>query len=40
VPDIEAMMKEYYDLRGLDMNGIPKKDRLVDVGLADVAEKL
>jgi len=40
VPDIEAMMKEYYDLRGLDMNGVPKKDRLENVGLADVAAKL
>jgi len=40
VPDIEAMMKEYYDIRGLDMRGIPKKDRLAAVGLADIAEKL
>jgi aldehyde:ferredoxin oxidoreductase len=40
VPDIEAMMKEYYDIRGLDMNGVPLKERLVEVGLADVAEKL
>jgi aldehyde:ferredoxin oxidoreductase len=40
VPDIEAMMKEYYDLRGLDINGVPKKERLADVGLDDVAAKL
>jgi aldehyde:ferredoxin oxidoreductase len=40
VPDIEMMMREYYDIRGLDMQGVPKKERLAEVGLADVAEKL
>jgi len=40
VPDIEAMMKEYYDIRGLDVNGIPKKDKLAEIGLAEMAEKL
>ncbi len=40
VPDIEMMMREYYDIRGLDMHGVPKKERLAEVGLADVAEKL
>jgi aldehyde:ferredoxin oxidoreductase len=40
VPDIEMMMKEYYDIRGLDMSGVPKKERLAEVGLADIAEKL
>lgn len=40
VPDIEMMMKEYYDARGLDMRGYPSKDSLVSVGLADIAEKL
>jgi aldehyde:ferredoxin oxidoreductase len=40
VPDIEAMMKEYYDIRGLEINGVPKKDVLAAAGLADIAEKL
>ncbi len=40
VPDIEAMMKEYYDIRGLEINGVPKKDTLAAAGLADIAEKL
>jgi len=40
VPDIEMMMKEYYDIRGLDMQGLPKKERLAELGLADIAEKL
>ncbi len=40
VPDIEMMMKEYYEMRGLDMKGIAKKDKLAAVGLADIAAKL
>ena len=40
VPDIEMMMKEYYEIRGLDMKGVPTKETLTAVGLADVAEKL
>jgi aldehyde:ferredoxin oxidoreductase len=40
VPDIEMMMKEYYEARGLDGRGFPKKDGLVAVGLADIAERL
>ncbi|GAB4338124.1 MAG: aldehyde ferredoxin oxidoreductase family protein [Candidatus Abyssubacteria bacterium] len=40
VPDIELMMKEYYDLRGLDMKGVPRKDKLTAVGLSAIADKL
>jgi aldehyde:ferredoxin oxidoreductase len=40
VPDIEMMMKEYYDARGLDLRGFPKKENLVAAGLADMADKL
>ncbi len=40
VPDIEMMMKEYYEIRGFDMRGVPKKEKLAEVGLADIAEKL
>jgi aldehyde:ferredoxin oxidoreductase len=40
VPDIEMMMKEYYEIRGLDMNGVPRKETLAAAGLADIADKL
>jgi hypothetical protein len=34
------MMKEYFEIRGLDMNGVPKRETLVASGLADIAEKM
>ncbi|RJP17146.1 MAG: aldehyde ferredoxin oxidoreductase [Candidatus Abyssobacteria bacterium SURF_5] len=40
VPNVEVMMKEYYDLRGLDHKGKPKKERLEAVGLSDIAKRL
>ncbi|RJP73107.1 MAG: aldehyde ferredoxin oxidoreductase [Candidatus Abyssobacteria bacterium SURF_17] len=40
VPDIETMMKEYYEIRGLDLKGKPKKEKLAAVGLSDMAAKL
>ncbi len=40
VPDIELMMKEYYDIRGLDGQGKPKKEKLAAVGLSDIAGRL
>jgi aldehyde:ferredoxin oxidoreductase len=40
VPDIEMMMKEYYDARGLDLRGFPSKGSLIAAGLADIADKL
>ncbi len=40
VPDIEMMMKEYYDIRGLEVSGIVKKAKLKEAGLADIAGKL
>ncbi len=40
VPDIEMMLKEYYDIRGLDLEGIPTRETLERVGLGDIAEKL
>jgi len=40
VPDIEMMMKEYYEIRGLDMQGVPRKETLVAAGLADIVDKL
>lgn len=36
--EIELMLDEYYDTRGWDKNGIPTKEKLVELGLEDVAE--
>jgi aldehyde:ferredoxin oxidoreductase len=40
VPDMELMIKEYIEARGLDERGVPKKETLADLGLVDVAERL
>jgi aldehyde:ferredoxin oxidoreductase len=40
VPDIEKMLKEFYELRGLDANGLPRRDVLEKAGLNDLAQKL
>lgn len=40
VPDMDLMLKEFYNLRGLDKEGIPKKDVLMDLGLGKLAELL
>jgi aldehyde:ferredoxin oxidoreductase len=40
VPDIEKMLKEYYELRGIDVNGFPRRDVLEKAGLGDLAQKL
>ncbi|MCK5514794.1 MAG: hypothetical protein KAJ00_09870, partial [Deltaproteobacteria bacterium] len=36
----EVMLDEYYRLRGWDENGIPKKEKLKELGLDDVADEL
>jgi len=33
VPDIEKMLSEYYELRGLDSDGVPKREALEKAGL-------
>ncbi|MEM4297472.1 MAG: aldehyde ferredoxin oxidoreductase C-terminal domain-containing protein, partial [Nitrososphaerota archaeon] len=33
----EKMLQEYYRIKGWDESGIPKKERLVQLGLDDVA---
>ncbi len=33
VPDIEKMLSEYYELRGLDSHGVPKRETLEKAGL-------
>ncbi len=38
---LEEMLNEYYELRGWDKStGIPKKDKLIQLGLTDAAEKI
>lgn len=39
-PDLEKMREEYYTLRGIDANGIPKREVLANAGLPDLAERL
>ena len=39
--DLKVMLDEYYTLRGWDLNtGIPTRDKLVELGLDDVADQL
>jgi len=40
VPNMELMLKEYYEVRGLDANGRPLKEKLNSLGLSDLAAKL
>ncbi|MDI6753198.1 MAG: aldehyde ferredoxin oxidoreductase family protein [Thermodesulfobacteriota bacterium] len=37
---VNRMLDEYYELRGWDSNGIPKEEKLRELGLAEVAEDL
>jgi len=40
VPDVEKLLREYYELRGLDQDGKPKKEVLIKAGLDELAKKL
>ena len=40
VPDMELMLNEFYEIRGLDSNGRPGKDKLGSLGLGDLAAKI
>ena len=40
VPDVEKLLREYYEIRGLDGGGKPKKEVLIKAGLENLAEKL
>lgn len=40
VPDIELMLKEYYELRKLNASGYPSREKLESVGLSDLAQRL
>ncbi|PIU55897.1 MAG: hypothetical protein COS88_03610, partial [Chloroflexi bacterium CG07_land_8_20_14_0_80_51_10] len=40
VPGMDLMLREYYELRGIDSNGRPKKQKLIDLNLTDLDAKL
>jgi aldehyde:ferredoxin oxidoreductase len=40
VPDMDLMLKEFYELRGFNDDGVPKKEILENLGLSDLAELL
>jgi aldehyde:ferredoxin oxidoreductase len=40
VPDVEKLLREYYEIRGLDEEGKPRREVLVKAGLEDLAKKL
>ena len=40
VPDMETMLKEFYELRGLRDDGLPKPETLEKYGLGYLADKL
>jgi len=40
VPDVEKLLREYYEIRGLDEEGKPKREVLIKAGLENLAEKL
>jgi aldehyde:ferredoxin oxidoreductase len=40
VPNVELMLKDYYKARGLDAKGRPLKEKLLSLGLSELATKL
>jgi aldehyde:ferredoxin oxidoreductase len=40
VPDMDKMLAEFYELRGFDESGVPKKQTLEIIGLPDLAQML
>jgi aldehyde:ferredoxin oxidoreductase len=40
VPDTELLLSEYYQLRGLDQRGFPKREKLLKLGLEEVSLRL
>jgi aldehyde:ferredoxin oxidoreductase len=39
-PDLDKMRSEFYELRGIDANGIPGRQSLAKAGLEDLADRL
>jgi aldehyde:ferredoxin oxidoreductase len=40
VPDVEKLKREYYALRGLDERGVPQEEKLIELGLGELRERL
>jgi aldehyde:ferredoxin oxidoreductase len=40
VPDMDLMLKEFYELRGFNDDGVPKKEILEDLGLSELSKLL
>ena len=40
VPDVERLKGEYYVLRGLDERGFPREEKLRELGLDELRERL
>jgi aldehyde:ferredoxin oxidoreductase len=40
VPDTDLLLSEYYSFRGLDERGIPKAEKLVELGLDELKARL
>jgi len=40
IPDLELLLREFYALRDLDASGRPGRERLVSLGLGDLADRL
>jgi aldehyde:ferredoxin oxidoreductase len=40
VPDVERLKREYYAIRGLDERGFPKEEKLRELGLDELRERL
>jgi aldehyde:ferredoxin oxidoreductase len=40
VPDMEALKAEYYAIRGLNEDGLPRRDLLTELGLEDLGRRL
>jgi len=40
IPDVERLIAEYYALRGLDERGIPREEKLLELDLRDLRDRL
>lgn len=40
VPDMDMMLREYYQLRGFNEDGVPREDVLEEMGLLELTELL
>ena len=40
IPDVEKLLREYYEIRGLNREGKPRKEVLIKTGLTELAKRL